>query len=87
MLAASNNHAEVVELLLQRGAKVDQQERTQGWTALIWAAKQGHQASVAALRRHGADPGIRDGRGRTAADWASEAGHPEVLALIAAPPH
>ena len=47
MLAASNNHAEVVELLLQRGARPNVQERTQGWTALIWAAKQGHKATVA----------------------------------------
>jgi uncharacterized protein len=86
MLAASNNHADVVELLLRRGAKADQREQTQGWTALIWAAKQGHQASVAALLRHGADPGIRDGNGRAAADWAREAGHPEVLALVAMPP-
>ena len=86
MLAASNDHADVVELLLQRGAKANQRERTQGWTALIWAAKQGHQASVAALLRHGADPGIRDGNGRTAADWAMEAGHPDVLALVAAAP-
>ena len=42
MLAASNDHAPVVEHLLTQGAMVDHQERTQGWTALIWAAKQGH---------------------------------------------
>ncbi|MEJ2425671.1 MAG: ankyrin repeat domain-containing protein [Candidatus Thiodiazotropha sp.] len=52
MLAASNDHADIVELLLTHGASIDQIEATGGWTALIWAAKQGHIDSVRALLKH-----------------------------------
>jgi len=82
MLAASNNHGAVVERLLAKGAMVDHQERTQGWSALIWAAKQGHDQTVETLMRHRADPSLTDFSGRTAADWAREAGQSHILALI-----
>ena len=85
MLAASNNHAAVVEQLLAHRAMVDHQERTQGWTALIWAIKQGHRQTVQTLMRHRADPTLEDRTGRTAADWAREAGHPDLLPLIETP--
>ena len=49
LLAASNNHAGIVEQLLAVGAQIDVQEVTQGWSALIWAAKRGHLASVKVL--------------------------------------
>jgi ankyrin repeat protein len=60
----------------------DHQERTQGWTALIWAAKQGHRQTVQTLMHHQADPTLKDLSGRTAANWAREAGHPDLLPLI-----
>ncbi len=82
MLAASNNHAKVVDLLLKRGAMADHQETTKGWTALIWAAKQGHAAAVATLLAHHADRTLKDFDGKTAADWAREDGHAEVLNLL-----
>lgn len=82
MLAASNDHAPVVERLLDQGAMVDHQERTQGWTALIWAAKRGHGQTVGALLRHRADPTLKDFSGRTAADWAQETGQTSLIALL-----
>ena len=82
MLAASNNHAAIVERLLDKGAMVDHQESTMGWTALIWAAKQGHVASVKTLLDHRADRTLKDFEGKTAADWAREGGHEEILALL-----
>jgi ankyrin repeat protein len=82
MLAASNNHATVVEQLLAHGAMVDHQEGTQGWTALIWAAKQGYAPTVTTLMRHQSDPTLKDFSGRTAADWAREAGHRDLVALL-----
>ena len=82
MLAASNDHAPVVEHLLTQGAMVDHQERTQGWTALIWAAKQGHDQTVETLVRHQADPTLKDFSGRTAADWARETGQTSLIPLL-----
>jgi len=70
MLAASNNYADIVELLLQHGAAVNRVETTNGWTALIWAAKLGHDESVRVLLKYHADPSIKDFSGKTAADYA-----------------
>jgi ankyrin repeat protein len=85
MLAASSNHAPVIELLMQPGAGVTHREQTQGWTALIWAAKNGHGKSVEAMLRRGADPGLREASGRTAADWARELEHAKVPSLFSGP--
>jgi ankyrin repeat protein len=83
MLAAGNGHAAVVRRLLAAGAMADHQERTQGWTALIWAVKEGRGETVAALLQGGADPSLRDYSGRTATDWARELGRPAMLATPA----
>ena len=37
---------------------------------------------VAALLKHAADPDLHDTSGRSAANWAREQGHTEVLALL-----
>ena len=42
MIAANNGHERAVELLLQRGAEVDLQD-SDGWTALMCAADNGHE--------------------------------------------
>lgn len=82
MLAASNNHSGIVGRLLGKGASINHRERTRGWTALIWAAKQGHTETVEVLLRHGADRTLKDFDGRTAADWAQQAAHVKALALL-----
>jgi ankyrin repeat protein len=82
MQAAGNNHPEIVETLLKAGADPDRVEDTHGWTALIWAAKQGYDAPVELLLRHGANPDIRDDRQLTAADWARGEGHALTLRLL-----
>ena len=43
-------------------------EMSSGWTALHHAAFIGSVSCARVLLRNGADPGIRDARGRTAAD-------------------
>ncbi len=70
MLAASNNFADIVEILLQHGADVNRVESSNGWTALIWAAKQGHDETVRVLLKYHADPLIKDDSASTALDYA-----------------
>lgn len=82
MLAAGNGHAAVVRRLAAAGASVDDVELTHGWTALIWAAKNGDAETVATLLELGADPRPRDDRGRTALDWARIGAHGQVIALL-----
>ncbi|MES9970101.1 MAG: ankyrin repeat domain-containing protein [Candidatus Thiodiazotropha sp.] len=82
MLAASNNHPQVIDLLLEAGAQIDLVETTQGWTALIWAAKRGHRAAVESLLAHPADREIKDFSGKRAVDWARESQFPEVVSLL-----
>ncbi len=84
MLAAGNGHAEVVSVLAKAGAKIDVVEITNGWSALIWAANRGHGETVQRLLALGADTGVRDHKGYTAADWARMQGHPRVAAILAA---
>ena len=82
MLAAGNGHVEVVRALAAAGASLDEVEITRGWTALIWAAKRGHLATVSLLLDLGANPALRDDRGLSAADWARVGQHAEVAALL-----
>ena len=86
MLAASRGHGDLVRLLIERGADVDRQERDAGWSALIWAAKDGRRNSVAILLSQGANPHLQDVNGRNARDWARENGHKDILELLTALP-
>lgn len=56
-----------------------------GWTALIWAAKQGHTDTVQQLITHGAQRDIQDLEGKTALDWAKENHYLEVVKLLTRP--
>jgi ankyrin repeat protein len=85
MLAASNNHAEIIVLLIDAGANIDQIELTKGWTALIWAAKQGHREAVEQLLRYPLDREIRDFSGKHALDWARENKFHEIVSLLLNP--
>jgi ankyrin repeat protein len=82
MLAASNNHAAIVELLLLNGAEINHKEKTQGWSALIWSAKRGHLDTVKLLLTYKADKAIRDYKGMSALDWAVKSKHEEVVSLL-----
>ncbi len=59
MIAARTGNAEVVRMLLARGADANARENSLGETALMWAAAENHPEAVRALIEHGADPNTR----------------------------
>ena len=85
MTAARTGVVGAVRTLLARGAAVDAVESWRGQTALMWAASEGHAATIHALIAAGADPTIRSKAGFTALLFASRDGHLEAMrALLAA---
>ncbi|HMO18686.1 MAG TPA: ankyrin repeat domain-containing protein [Oligoflexia bacterium] len=53
-----------------------------GETALHWAARINCRKVTSMLLRHGANPSIRDHSGKTSFDWARDAGHLDLLAVL-----
>jgi uncharacterized protein len=76
--AASGPDAQVVALLLERGAAIEARSPN-GTTALMMAARYGNEQSVAVLLEHKADTQTRNDRGMNAADFARSVGR-EALA-------
>ncbi|POM78844.1 Hypothetical protein PHPALM_3577 [Phytophthora palmivora] len=79
--AARYGHAEVISLLLQRGADVAATEED-GWTALHYAAANGKTAVVSLLLQHGADVAATKEDGWTALHYAAANGKTEVVSLL-----
>lgn len=61
---------QVMTLLIERGARVDDQDN-RGRTALMIAAELGHAGAVDLLLAHGADKSLKDKQGKTASDLTS----------------
>ena len=59
MTAARAGNADVVRMLLDRGADVNAREKYKGQTALMWAAAERHPAVVKLLLDRGADWKVR----------------------------
>jgi uncharacterized protein len=77
--AASGPQPKVLALLLDRGAAIDAAAQN-GATALMMAASYGSEDGATLLLARGANPGLRDKRGQSAADFARSAGR-DKLAL------
>jgi ankyrin repeat protein len=76
--ACSNGHQEIVDILLEHAADVNQSNRF-GNTPLHGASITGHRAIVASLIRHAADVNQGNQSGNTALHWASNRGCYEVV--------
>ena len=71
----------IVEILLDAGVAVNQRYHHQ-LTAMMWAAGYGKGDTVQLLLDRGADPRLRDDRGKSALDIARETGHADVVELL-----
>jgi len=81
--AAANGHVEVLRHLIEQHAYLDS-ESPNRTTPLMMAARQGKLDAVRLLLQEGADPTIRNESGFTAADYARQAGEPELSRQLAA---
>jgi uncharacterized protein len=81
MWAAHEGHVELVQLLLDRGARIDERKHS-GETALWFAAQQGHAGAAELLLQRGADPNAQDGEGVTPLMVARTNGHEAVADLL-----
>uniref|UniRef100_A0A672I3W7 Kinase D-interacting substrate 220a n=1 Tax=Salarias fasciatus TaxID=181472 RepID=A0A672I3W7_SALFA len=76
--AAGRGHADIVDLLLQHGAKVNCSDKY-GTTPLIWASRKGHYDSVMHLLSNGADVDQEGANSMTALIVAVKGGYTEVV--------
>ncbi|KAI9278721.1 hypothetical protein BDA99DRAFT_600336 [Phascolomyces articulosus] len=78
--AACFGKTEVVQILLNAGAKVDVQDK-RGWTALMWATTNNHSQVVELLLERGASSAAKSARGRTALDFI-DTGNEQMIHIM-----
>ena len=79
--AAAGRHADVAELLLDRGADPNARQGS-GWTPLHSAAHNGDGETVALLLARGADAAATNDEGATVLSMAEESGKADVIARV-----
>jgi len=84
IMAVDHERLDVIEKLLDIGTPVDRVDPLWGRHPLRVAAERGRTASVRLLLERGADPGLRDGRGRTALNLCQGPGNEKVAAMLRA---
>lgn len=85
ILASKNGHYDVAKLLLEKGAKVDLLDRTDGGSgssALMLACQNGHYAVAKLLLEKGAQVDLQSDTGTTALMSACSNEHFEVATLL-----
>lgn len=80
--AADSGDPGLVELLIERGAAVDQKDDRVGWTPLHFAAMHGDEAVVVILLNSGADKMLKDNYGWTPRHFAEINEHIKVAELL-----
>jgi ankyrin repeat protein len=81
MAAAKEGHASVCTLLIERGARVDHQEK-HGMTALFAAAQEGHRDIATLLLEGGAQVNLQTNDEATALMAAARNGHASICTLL-----
>jgi len=82
-VSAEANQPEIVEVLVKRyQIDINQRSELLSFTPLHWAAREGNLPVVKTLLGLGADPNIKDAKGRTPADISSEFNKPDIYQLF-----
>jgi CDP-diacylglycerol---serine O-phosphatidyltransferase len=81
MVAVEETNLPAIELLVQRGAALNQLDQ-RGMSALALAAEMGFQEAVEVLLAAGADPNLVDASGMTALDIAEEHGAHDISSSL-----
>ncbi len=81
LLASQNGNPDLVRLLVEHGAEVDQLD-SRSKTALIHAAQHGHTEVVSLLIQAGAGVNLASQNGRTALIQASQNGHTNAVKVL-----
>ncbi|GFR89282.1 ankyrin-1 [Elysia marginata] len=82
-LAAYHGHLDIVTFLVDEAGIAVNGLNAKKDSALLWAARWGHQAVVRELLSRGARPGLENDKGSTALYWAVRYGHTETVQLLA----
>lgn len=75
---AAGGQVKLIKDLLEKGVDVNARRASGGETALHIATEKGHTQTVLALLDAGADPTVKDSRGRTAYDIVQRLGFQEI---------
>ena len=70
-----------MQALLAQGADVNAKDNL-GYTALMYAAENGHTETAQALLAHGTDVNAKDNFGWTALMYAKEMGYVETIRML-----
>ncbi|OAL36948.1 hypothetical protein AYO20_03717 [Fonsecaea nubica] len=82
LVARSSQKADLLLLLRQHGADLNQRDKLYQWTPLFHAASEGRVECLRALLENGADPEALDEKGLTAMYYATWEGHLECMELL-----
>jgi len=82
LVARSSQKADLLLLLRQHGADLNQRDKLYQWTPLFHAASEGRVECLRALLESGADPEALDEKGLTAMYYATWEGHLECMDLL-----
>lgn len=82
LVARSSQEAELLLLLRQHGADLNQRDKLYQWTPLFHAASEGRVECLRVLLENGADPEALDEKGLTAMYYATWEGHLECMDLL-----
>ena len=76
-----NGHSPEVLKCIESGASVNSRNKVNGWTALHWAAKRGHDNIVLILLKHGANPNVQNMKGELPVDVTTREDIKRLLSL------